>query len=83
MLTQLGMENTLTSTLEVKNGMDVSSPHNYKFDKQIPIEWINWDNMSSAGSIISSVSDMKEWLFTQLNSDLLMIYIMELYLLVI
>lgn len=69
-LTPIGMERTLTSTLEMKNGMDVSSPHNYKFEKQIPIEWINWDNMSSAGSIISSVSDMKEWLFTQLNSGI-------------
>ena len=52
-LTPIGMERTLTSTLEMKNGMDVSSPHNYKFEKQIPIEWINWDNMSAAGSIIS------------------------------
>jgi CubicO group peptidase (beta-lactamase class C family) len=69
-LTPIGMERTLTSTLEMKNGMDVSSPHNYKFEKQIPIEWINWDNMSAAGSIISSVSEMKEWLFTQLNSGI-------------
>ncbi len=66
----LGMNGTVTSTLDLKSGMDVSSPHNHKFNKQIPIEWINWDNLSSAGAIISSVSDMKHWLEAQLNGGI-------------
>jgi len=66
-LIPLGMSKTVTSTKELAGLADVSNPHNNKFDKQIPIEWINWDNMSSAGSIISNVSDMKHWIKLQLN----------------
>ena len=66
----LGMNSTVTSTLDLNASKDVSAPHNFKFNKQIPIEWINWDNMAPAGSIISCVSDMKYWLQTQLNEGI-------------
>ena len=66
-LTPLGMKHTVTSTLDLNASKDVSAPHNYKFNKQIPIQWINWDNMAPAGSIISCVSDMKFWLQAQMN----------------
>jgi len=71
-LNPLGMKHTLTSTLDLDATKNVSAPHNYKFNKQIPIEWINWDNMAPAGSLISCVSDMKFWLQAQMNQGVFM-----------
>ncbi len=67
-LDPLGMSNTISSTLDLKSGMNYSAPHNDVKGKQVPIEWVNWDNMAPAGSLISSVSELKYWLQAHLNS---------------
>jgi CubicO group peptidase (beta-lactamase class C family) len=36
--------------------------------KSIP--WVNWDNMGAAGGIISSATDMSNWMILQLNNGI-------------
>jgi len=63
----LGMKSTVTSVTELPGRSNVAKPHSGSADKNIPIEYINWDNIAPAGSIISSVSDLAKWIMLQLN----------------
>ncbi len=63
----LGMENTVTSVKDLNGKTNVATPHAEKDGRIVPLEWYNWDAMAAAGGIISSVSDMAEWLKLQLH----------------
>jgi hypothetical protein len=57
----LGMDQTNSSI--TKNPKDnVASPHAIKGDENIPVPYVNWDNIAPAGSINSNVADMSKWL---------------------
>ena len=68
----LEMKRTTTSIndLDLSNvgDADVATPHkvrlrsNQKELEHVPINWENWENIAAAGGIISSVSDMAQWL---------------------
>ncbi|MEL6672492.1 MAG: serine hydrolase [Bacteroidota bacterium] len=58
----IGMKRTVTKTSQLKSGDNVATPHKPQDGKNLPIAWTNWDNMGSAGSIISSAEDMLSWL---------------------
>jgi CubicO group peptidase (beta-lactamase class C family) len=62
----LDMKNTVTSTNDLLPNN--ATPHKPTLKQgTIPIDWVNWDNMSSAGAIISSANDMAQWLMLNLN----------------
>ncbi|MEL6561636.1 MAG: serine hydrolase [Bacteroidota bacterium] len=67
-LVPLGMNRTITSTNQLEQKGNFAIPHKTKLDKNTPIDWVNWDNMSAAGAIISSSDDMARWLIMQLNN---------------
>jgi len=46
---------------------DIASPHNEVEGKNIPIEYVNWDNIGPAGSINASVAEMSQWIRLQLS----------------
>lgn len=57
----LGM--TRTNSSITKNPQDnVASPHAIKGNDNIPVPYVNWDNIAPAGSINSSINDMCKWL---------------------
>lgn len=64
-LQPLKMSKTLLSVNDL--GKNASAPHNDVDGTNMPIEWVNWDNMGPAGSIISSVNDLSHWVRMQLN----------------
>jgi len=66
-LNPLGMKNTLTSISRLDKNLNVVSPHNKVNDDVFPIEFLNWDNVSGAGALISSVNDMSRWIKMQLH----------------
>ena len=73
----LEMKSTVTSIkdIDLKNlrNIDVATPHKVKLQpntnklEHIPIDWSNWDNIAAAGGIISSISDMAQWLRLHLS----------------
>lgn len=58
----LGMTNTVTSISDLKNKTNVATPHGESEGKIMTFPWYNWDVMGAAGAIISSVTDMAQWL---------------------
>ncbi len=63
----LGMNETVLSTRELSAKTNVATPHGEADGKPITFPWYNWDSMVPAGGIISSVSDMAQWLRLQLG----------------
>lgn len=63
----LSMDRTITSTNLLPALENVASPHKEIEGVNIPIPWVNWDNMGAAGGIISSTDDMLKWILLQLN----------------
>ncbi len=63
----LGMSRTNTSIIDNKKLENVSTPHAYVEGENIPIPYVNWDNIAPAGSINSNVHDVAQWLILQLN----------------
>jgi CubicO group peptidase (beta-lactamase class C family) len=63
----LGMTRTNTSIVDNAKLDNVATPHAYVDGENIPIPYINWDNIAPAGSINSNVHDVANWLILQLN----------------
>ncbi len=67
-LSPLGMTNTVLSVSELPQRSDVATPHGADDDgRPYAIAWQGWDNCAAAGGIISSVTDLSQWLRLQLN----------------
>jgi CubicO group peptidase (beta-lactamase class C family) len=66
-LRPLGMSRTVLSVSELPTRDNVASPHKNLADGVVAIDWYGWDAMAAAGGIISSVSEMTEWLKLQLG----------------
>lgn len=62
-----GMKRSRTSVTALPQMDNVATPHKPVGTNNLPIDWVNWDNMGAAGGIISSVNDMLKWLQLQLD----------------
>lgn len=61
------MQRTITSTLQLDTRQNYAMPHKTHPDlSSEPLPWVNWDSMVAAGGIISSASDMSNWMKIQL-----------------
>jgi len=68
-LTPLKMTSTHTSISQFTETDNLAMPHEVKMgEKPIVLEYLSWDNIAPAGSIISSVADMSQWLRLHLNN---------------
>jgi len=65
----LNMKSSYTSIKQFKKNDNLAMPHEVVMgEKPIVMQYLSWDNIAPAGSIISSVSDMAQWLRLQLNN---------------
>jgi len=67
----LGMTESNSSINHFKKGANLAIPHNEIDGKNVPIKYINWDNINAAGSINSSVSELTQWMKLQLGKGTL------------
>jgi len=67
----LGMKNTNTTVKKHKDVSNLAVPHCRYEDRIIPIRYISWDNIASAGGINSTVTDMLQWIRMHLNNGTL------------
>lgn len=63
----LSMKRSITSISELNKFANIATPHTTFEDETITIDYLNWDNVAPAGSIISSVEDVSQWLILNLN----------------
>jgi CubicO group peptidase (beta-lactamase class C family) len=66
-LQPLGMRRTVLSTRSLAERDNVATPHGTHDGELVPFGWYGWDAMGAAGSIISSASEMADWLQLQLR----------------
>lgn len=64
----LAMNRTVTSTDSLVARDNVATPHGMWEGELVTFPWQNWDAMAAAGGIISSVSEVAQWLKLQLDS---------------
>lgn len=67
----LGMKHANTSITAFQPGADIAAPHNTVKGKNIPIPYVNWDNIGPAGSINACVNELSQWMMLQLNKGAL------------
>jgi CubicO group peptidase (beta-lactamase class C family) len=63
----LGMNSSTTSLFGLTQRTNFAHPHNDHDGTNKAIQFVNWDNISPAGGIFSSVADMSKWLKLQLG----------------
>lgn len=64
----LKMSRSITTVRDLKSFDNVAMPHNVVNDSVFAIDYVNWDNIAPAGSIISNVHDISSWLMMHLNN---------------
>jgi len=70
-LQSLGMKNSCLSVKDLNKFKEVALPHNEVEGRNQVINWVNWDNMAPAGSILASADDVCQWLMLQLGQGTL------------
>ena len=72
------MSNTTVSDYSYSKGKiqssktgNIAAPHNEVEGRNIPIDYVNWDNIGPAGSINSSVAELTNWMRLQLGKGTL------------
>jgi CubicO group peptidase (beta-lactamase class C family) len=70
-LTPLAMNRTFTSVNQLKGEKNIAQCHSGAAGENIPIPYINWDNMAPAGALLSSTEDLCKWIDLQLNRGIL------------
>lgn len=66
-LQPLDMKRSVTSTRALAGQSNVAAPHKNTETGIDELAWMNWDSMAAAGGIISSASDMSQWMRLQLQ----------------
>ena len=64
----LEMTRSITSEKDLIDRDNVATPHHMIDGKPVITHYINWDNIAPAGSIISSVHELSNWLIMHLNN---------------
>ncbi|MDY7396053.1 serine hydrolase [Aureibaculum sp. 2210JD6-5] len=63
----LGMDRTVTNPDKLENIGNYATPHGRENDVNIPIDWVNWEEIGALGGIISNVNDISKWMILNLN----------------
>jgi len=67
----LGMNRSITSPESLDEKGNYVTPHARQDEKNIPIEWVNWEDVGALGGVISSVEDLSKWMIFNLNHGII------------
>jgi CubicO group peptidase (beta-lactamase class C family) len=67
----LQMNRTITSIKDLDKKGNYAMPHSYVQNQHKAIPWESWDHVAATGAIISSVSDMAQWMIFNLNHGII------------
>ena len=70
-LDPINMERTVYSLSKLKEKGNFATPHAFEEDKNIPIPYVNWEEIGALGGIISSVNDMGKWMIFNMNNGII------------
>jgi CubicO group peptidase (beta-lactamase class C family) len=70
-LNPLNMTRTIISPNQLEELGNFATPHGLADGKNIPIEWVNWEEIAAMGGLISSVNDIAKWMIFNLNNGII------------
>ncbi|MCW8850554.1 MAG: serine hydrolase [Melioribacteraceae bacterium] len=70
-LNPLIMDRTIISPNQLEELGNFATPHGLEDGKNIPIEWVNWEEIAAMGGLISSVNDIAKWMIFNLNNGII------------
>ncbi|MEZ5000736.1 MAG: serine hydrolase [Bacteroidales bacterium] len=71
LLLPLGMNNTVTSPDDLIAKGNIATPHALVDGKNVPIEWVDWEEVGALGGVISSVNDISKWMIFNINNGII------------
>ena len=69
-LQPLQMDRTITSPKNLMAKTNYATPHGREENINIPIAWVDWEEIGAMGGIISSVKDVSKWMIFNLNNGI-------------
>lgn len=69
-LDQVKMDRTIYSLSKLNEKGNFAIPHAFENDKNIPIPYVDWEEVGALGGIISSVNDMGKWMIFNMNNGI-------------
>lgn len=69
-LDPVGMNRTIYSIRKLDEKGNYATPHAYEDGKNIPIPYVDWEEVAALGGIISSVNDMAKWMIFNMNNGI-------------
>lgn len=67
----LGMERSVTSPKKLNDLGNFVTPHARENEINIPIDWVDWEEVGALGGVISSVNDLSKWMIFNLNHGII------------
>jgi len=65
------MQRTIYSLKELEKKGNFATPHAYEEEKNIPIPYVDWEEIAALGGIISSVNDICKWMVFNMNHGII------------
>ena len=66
-LIPLGMDRSITTLEELDIKGNFAIPHKRVGDKNIVIDWVDWEEVAATGGLVSSVKDVSKWMIFNMN----------------
>jgi len=70
-LKPLGMVRSLTTPFDLERTGNYATPHALVEGENVPIEWVDWEEIGALGGIISSVNDVSKWMIFNMNNGII------------
>ncbi len=69
-LNPVKMDRTIFSLSKLNEKGNFATPHAFEEAKNIPIPYVDWEEIGALGGIISSVNDMGKWMIFNMNNGI-------------
>lgn len=66
-LIPLNMNRSIYSLKELEKKGNFATPHMRKDDKNVAIDWVDWEEVAATGGLISSITDVSKWMIFNMN----------------
>ncbi len=70
-LNPAGMDRTIWSLKQLNVKGNFATPHALEDGTNVPIPFVNWEEVGALGGIISSVNDMGKWMIFNMNNGII------------
>ncbi len=70
-LNPVNMDRTIYSLQKLDEKENFATPHAFENEKNVPIPFVDWEEVGALGGIISSVNDISKWMIFNMNHGII------------